>query len=186
MITSPCHLCFSDPSKPPAPYDGQDSTKRRGFVRHLRMAGMATADRPVTMPSTMMPRYTDSTACSSRTNEPILAQIIHFFLQEILDSSLSHKYLAIGPIDEQQRRVFLHLSDYFHPLLKCRYLVLSGSGYAPTAEMQKAQKLAQAHFLDSKDQHKKYLNPTIFKFATKQRNYLQKLHSCCDFKKHAH
>ena len=33
---------------------------------------MATADKPVTVPSTMMPKYTDRTECSSRTKEPIL------------------------------------------------------------------------------------------------------------------
>ena len=44
----------------------------RYCVPHFRMAGMATADKPVTVPSTMIPRYTDSTECSSRTKEPIL------------------------------------------------------------------------------------------------------------------
>ena len=48
-------------------------------VEHLRMAGMATAERPVTEPSTMMPKYTDSTVCSSRTKEPIPVRIYHFF-----------------------------------------------------------------------------------------------------------
>ena len=38
-------------------------------------------------------------------------------------------------------------------------------------------------------EHKKHANPTIFKFATKQRNYissLQKQHLFYDFIKHAH
>ena len=47
----------------------------RYCVPHFRMAGMATADKPVTVPSTMIPRYTDSTECSSRTKEPILVEI---------------------------------------------------------------------------------------------------------------